>query len=82
MGLMEIEMAQIVQRERLAEAEQWRRRRDLKHRARQQREAGRIAAERPVQAPKVDWPVFSLRIGGFALVAFRTVKIGPRSHLG
>ena len=82
MGLMEIEMAQIVQRERLAEAEQRRRRRDLKHRARQQREAGRAAAATQSRSLKVDWPVFSLRIGGFALVAFRTVKIGPRSHLG
>ncbi|MET4060207.1 hypothetical protein ABIB35_001752 [Arthrobacter sp. UYP6] len=81
MGLMEIEMATIVQRERLAEAQQWRRRRDLKDRARQRREERRTAAGTRVRAPKADWPVFSLRIGGFALVAFRTVKIGPRSHL-
>lgn len=75
MGLMEVELARILQQERLAEAEHRRRRRDLKRLARQRREEGHPAAKIRARSPKVDWPVFSIRIGGFQLVAFRTVRI-------
>lgn len=75
MGLMEIEMAKMLQKERMAEAERLRRRRDLKRQARQERDACRNAAGTGEPKPKVDWPVFSLRIGSFQIALFRTMRI-------
>ena len=77
MGLMEIEMAKMLQKERMAEAERLRRRRNLKREARQERDACRNAAGTSLPAPRVDWPVFSFRIGRFRIAAFRTVRIRP-----
>ena len=67
---MVIELAQVVHRERLAEAEIRRRRAEAKREARERR-----AAAAPVSTPKVEWPVFTLRIGRFQLVGFRTVRL-------
>lgn len=76
MGLMEIEMAKTLQQEHLAAADRRRRRRDRRRRADEQQDLlGGSNTSR--KKPKVDWPVFSVRIGGFELVAFRTVQLGP-----
>lgn len=75
MGLMEIEMARMLQQERMAEAENWRHRRDLKRGASQERDACRDPAGTPAPAPKVDWPVFSIRIGSFQFALFRTIRV-------
>ena len=76
MGLMEIEMAKTLQRERMAAADGRRRHRNLQRLARERQETER-GADRRMAWPKVEWPVFSIRIGGFELVAFRSVKLGP-----
>ena len=73
MGLMEIELAKAVHRERLADAARQRQRKECQRMAREQ-EAADTADQRI--SPKADWPIFSLRIGDFQLVAFRTVRLG------
>ena len=87
---MAMEVARVIQQERLAVAESRRRYKAGKVRAAQQ--AVHRAAESPdgaaagagegAGAPagkhlgaKTEWPVFSLRIGRFQLVAFRTVRL-------
>lgn len=74
MGLMEIELAKTLQRERLAEAV-LRRQRNEQRRMARERQAGETA-DQPT-GPFADWPIFSLRIGGgFQLVVFRTLRLG------
>lgn len=67
---MELEIARLIQRDRLAAAEKRRKRKAVIHRAKEQRLSGRE------KQPKVEWPVFSLRIGRYQLVAFRSVRLG------
>lgn len=69
---MAMELARVVHQERLMEAET----------RRQRRAAKRTAAERAAldgkgkqTGPKVDWPVFSVRIGRFHLAVFKTVRM-------
>lgn len=83
---MAMELARVIQQERLAEAESRRRYKARKVRAAQQA-AHRAAAVAPGVTSgggaaagkhlgaKAEWPVFSLRIGRFQLVAFRTVRL-------
>ena len=89
---MAMELARVIQQERLAEAESRRRYKAGKVRA-AQHAAHRAAAVPPGVAAgggaaegagatagkhlgaKTEWPVFSLRIGRFQLVAFRTVRL-------
>lgn len=88
---MAMELARVIQQERLAEAESRRRYKAGKVRAAQQA-VHRAAAVSPGVAAagagegagatagkhlgaKTEWPVFSLRIGRFQLVAFRTVRL-------
>ncbi|MFB9797280.1 hypothetical protein ACFFON_10090 [Arthrobacter citreus] len=66
---MAMELARVVQKERLAEAEARRRRIAARHRARER------SAAAEAKTPKVEWPVFALRIGRFQLVGFRTVRL-------
>lgn len=66
---MAIELAKVIHRERLEEAATRRRRRAQKEQARK-----RNAAEREY-GPKVEWPVFSVRIGHFQFAVFRTVRL-------
>jgi hypothetical protein len=67
---MTIELARVVHKERLAEAETRRRRAEARRQSRE-----RSAPADPVSMPKVEWPVFTLRIGRFQLVGFRTVRL-------
>lgn len=76
MGLMEIEMAKTLQQEHLAAADRRRRRRDRQRMAHEQQDL-LGGSNTSTRRPEVDWPVFSVRIGGFELVAFRTVQLGP-----
>ena len=78
--VMEMELAWLEHRQRLAEAEARRRDKELWERGkgnlRQELpgpEAG--AAPEPGGGAKTEWPVFSLRLGGLQLVAFRTVRL-------
>lgn len=70
---MAMELARVVQQERLMEAETRRRRHELK-RAATNRAQAREHSGKPAGA-KVEWPVFSLRIGRFQFVAFKTVRL-------
>lgn len=72
---MTIELARVVHKERMAEVET-RRRRAAARRQAKERSAKELSAKTaPVSGPKVEWPVFTLRIGRFQLVGFRTVRL-------
>ncbi|MDN3483170.1 hypothetical protein QMA10_14730 [Arthrobacter sp. APC 3897] len=74
MGLMEIELARTLHRERLAKAGRLRQRNEHRRMARE-RQAVETADQRT--GPMADWPIFSLRIGGgFQLTVFRTLRLG------
>ncbi|WAP51417.1 hypothetical protein OL239_16585 [Arthrobacter sp. ATA002] len=67
---MTIELARVAHRERMAEVESRRRRRAARDQARE-----RSGKEERTRTPAVEWPVFTLRIGRFQLVGFRTVRL-------
>lgn len=75
---MAMELARVVQQERLMEAETRRRRQAAKRMA-AERAAEERAKARPASGeqdgPKVEWPVFSLRIGRYQFVGFKTVRL-------
>ena len=66
---MAIELAKVMHRERLEEAETRRWRKAQKEQARKRKAATRE------RGPKVEWPVFSVRIGHFQFAVFRTVRL-------
>lgn len=81
---MTIELARVVHRERMAEVEsrrRWRearrvaRERDAERDARERNAADPNPAAKPARGPAVEWPVFTLRIGRFQLVGFRTLRL-------
>ena len=82
---MTIDLARAVHRERLAEAESRRRWREARRVARERDAAARDTGERDTgerkakperaRGPAMEWPVFTLRIGRFQLVGFRTVRL-------
>lgn len=73
MGLMEIELAKALQRERLAEAVRRRQRNEHRHMARERQAEETVDQQ---SGPLADWPIFSLRIGGgFHLAVFRTMRL-------
>ncbi|QWC10746.1 hypothetical protein KKR91_03725 [Arthrobacter jiangjiafuii] len=66
---MSIELAKAIHRERQAEAATRRRRRAQNEQARKRKTATRELG------PKVEWPVFSVRVGHFQFAVFRTVRL-------
>lgn len=70
---MTIELARAVHRERVAEVESRRRWLEARRVARERDAGERNAAAEPHRGPAVEWPIFTLRIGHFQLVGFRTV---------
>ncbi|MCC3276599.1 MULTISPECIES: hypothetical protein [unclassified Arthrobacter] len=86
MGLMEVELALAEHRQRTREMERWH---GFRRAARERAQLGpaRVqegTGQEGIMRPKIDWPVFTLRLGPLRLALFRTVRLpagtGRDSH--